>query len=67
MELLQLIEDWKGYSALSEMRRPEGYEQKLRETIDLLSNAKGLANFRQEYQIREALTTSDFPMLFGDV
>jgi len=67
MELLQLIEDWKGYSVLSEIRRPEGYEQRLKETIDLLSNARGIANFRHEYQIREAMTTSDFPLLFGDV
>jgi len=67
MELLQLIEDWKGYSALSEIRRPEGYEQKLRETIDLLSNARGLPAHKQEFMIKEALTTSDFPLLFGDV
>lgn len=67
MELLELMEDWKGFVALSDVRRPEGYEQKLKEAIDLLSNAKGLPAFRQEYLIREALTTSDFPLLFGDV
>ncbi len=66
-ELMKLIEDWGGYSALSEVRKPEGYEQKLKETIDLLNNTRGLPSHRQEYLIREALTTSDFPYLFGDV
>jgi len=67
MDFLKLIEDWRGYSALSEIRRPESYEQRLKETIDLLSNAIGMPTHRQEYLIREALTTSDFPLLFADV
>jgi hypothetical protein len=66
-ELLRLMEDWRGYSALSEVPKPEGYEQKLKETIDLLSNAQGFPQHRHEYLLREALTTSDFPYLFGDV
>ena len=66
-ELLKLMEDWKGYVSVRDVRRGEGYEQKLKETIDLLSNARGMPAFRQEYLIREALTTSDFPLLFGDV
>ena len=66
-ELINLIEDWKGFVALSDVKRPEGYEQKLTETIDLLSNANHLAPHRHEFLIREALTTSDFPLLFGDV
>lgn len=67
MDLMKLMEDWKGYIALSDVNRGEGYEQKLKETIDLLSNAHGLPAHRQEYLVREALTTSDFPLLFGDV
>lgn len=67
MELLKLMEDWKGYVALSGVTRPEGYEQKLKEAIDLLSNAKGFPAYKHEFLIREALTTSDFPLLFGDV
>lgn len=66
-DLMKLIEDWKGYIALSDVKRPEGYEQKLKETIDLLSNANHLAPHRHEFMVREALTTSDFPLLFGDV
>jgi len=67
MDLMKLMEDWKGYVALSDVGRGEGYEQKLRETIDLLSNARNLPPHKQEYLLREALTTSDFPLLFGDV
>jgi len=67
MELMKLMEDWKGYVALSDVGKGEGYEQKLKETVDLLSNAKHLPAFRQEYLIREAMTTDDFPLLFADV
>jgi len=66
-ELMKLIEDWSGYVALNDVQRGEGYEQKLKETIDLLSNARGLPSHRHEYLLREAMTTSDFPYLFGDV
>jgi len=67
MELLKLIEDWKGYVALSDVRRGEGYEQKLAETINLLNNTHGLPAHKHDYLLREAMTTSDFPYLFGDV
>lgn len=67
MELMELMEDWRGFVALSDVKKGEGYEQKLKETVDLLSNARNLPAHRQEYLIREALTTSDFPYLFGDV
>jgi len=67
MELLKLMEDWGGYAALSEINKGEGYEQKLTETINLLSNAKGLPPHKIRYLLQEALTTSDFPLLFGDV
>lgn len=66
-DLMKLVEDWRGYIALSDIKRPEGYEQKLTETINLLSNANRLAPHRHEFMVREALTTSDFPLLFGDV
>ena len=66
-DLMKLMEDWKGYVALSDVRKPEGYEQQLKETIDLLNNANHLAPHRHKYLLGEALTTSDFPYLFGDV
>ena len=67
MEMMKLMEDWNGYHALSDVSRGEGYEQKLKEVVDLLSNARGLPAHKHEYLMREALTTSDFPNLFGDV
>lgn len=66
-EFMKLMEDWSGYVALSEVKRPEGYEKRLKETIDLLTNARGFPQHRHQYLLREALTTSDFPYLFGDV
>jgi len=67
MELMKLMEDWKGYDALSEVKKPENWEAQLKETIELLNNTKGLPLYKHEYLMREALTTSDFPYLFGDV
>lgn len=67
MELLKLMEDWKGFVALSDVTRGEDYERKLVATMDLLSNAHNLPPHKIEYLIREAITTSDFPLLFGDV
>lgn len=67
MELLESMKSWDGFFALSEIKRPENYNQKYEATLDLLSNAKGLSPHRHEFMLREALTTSDFPYLFGDV
>jgi len=67
MEFMKLMESWDGYTVLNEQRRPEGWEQRLVEINNLLDNSKGLPRHRWEYLFREALTTSDFPYLFGDV
>jgi len=66
-ELMEIMEDWKGYEATSEIAKKPGYEMALAETIKLLSNANGLPHHKWEYLLREALTTSDFPLMFGDV
>ena len=66
-DLMKLMEDWNGYASASDIGKAEGYERKLTEVVDLLSNAKGLPAHKHEYLIREVLTTSDFPLLFGDV
>jgi hypothetical protein len=66
-DLLETMKSWDGYFALSETKKPENYDIKLKETLDLLSNAKGYSPHRHEFMLREALTTSDFPYLFGDV
>ncbi len=66
MELMEVMQDWEKYAVLNEVRKPEGYEMRLAETINLINNTKGLPTHRWEYLIKEALTTSDFPLLFGD-
>lgn len=67
MELMEAIKDWdKNYSVLSDVRKPEGYEMRLAETVNLINNTKGLPSHRWEFLMREALTTSNFPLLFGD-
>jgi len=67
MDFMKLMEDWNGYAAIKEAARGEGYDQRLNATIDLLTNAAGHPVHRHEYLLREALTTSDFPIMFGDV
>ena len=67
MDYLELLESEKGYTALRDVARGENYEQRLAEVFNLLGNTSGMAAHRREYMIREALTTSDFPLLFGDV
>ena len=66
-ELLKIMENWNGWEAIKEAPKPDGYEQRLTEVVDLLNNSKHLAPHRHEFLLREALTTSDFPYLFGDV
>ena len=63
-ELMDLIENWRGYTPLNGQRSDE---RKVREVIDLMTNARGVPQHRHEYELREAMTTSDFPYLFGDV
>jgi len=66
-EMMKLMEDWNGYVALSDIQRGNGYELLLKETIELLGNTNHLPAHRHEYLIREAMTTSDFPLMFADV
>ena len=67
MELLKAMEGWDKFVVLSERQKPDNWDNRLKETIDLLSNARHLAPHQHEFMLREALTTSDFPYLFGDV
>jgi len=67
MDLLEVMKDWGGYTSLHEVKKPENYEARLKEVVDLISNAKRLPAHQHEFLMREALTTSDFPYLFGDV
>ncbi len=67
-ELMTLMKEWdKSYVAIKEAQRPPGYDQAMAEVVGLLANSRGLPSHRREYLLREAITTSDFPLLFGDV
>jgi hypothetical protein len=52
MELLETLKSWDGYQAISEIKKPEGYDARLKEVVDLLSNTKGLAPHRHEFILR---------------
>ncbi len=62
-ELMKLMEDWNGYVSLSGRHS----DAEIGAFINLLSNAQNVPAHLHEYRIKEALTTSDFPNLFGDV
>ena len=66
-DFLELMESWKGYTAVSDVNLPENHLQRLKELNDLLGNTANLPQHKQEYLLREAMTTSDFGYLFADV
>ncbi|MBN1690445.1 MAG: hypothetical protein JW901_05450 [Dehalococcoidia bacterium] len=65
-ELLKVMEDWKGYQSSHEVKKPENYEQKLKEAVDLIYNNNRLAPHKRDFLVKEAMTTSDFPLLLAD-
>lgn len=63
-EFMQLMENWEGYRPVSAMRLSEAAMAK---ALDLLTNAQRLPLHRQRYLLQEAITTADFPNLFGGI
>jgi len=61
-EFLQLMENWKGYVPLG--AQPVN-EAAVARVIDLLANRERMPSYRHEYMLKEVITTSDFPTLFG--
>jgi len=61
-ELMQLLESTKGYA-----RVPRFSDEQLTEVQNLISNKMKLPSWKHELAIREAMTTSDFPLMFGDI
>jgi len=51
VEFLETLKSWDGYIAISEIKKPENYDERLKETIDLLSNAKGYPRHRHEFML----------------
>ncbi len=66
-DFVELTESWANDPALSDRVKPEGYDQRLMETQDFIASLRGMAPHVARYKLTEALTTSDFPLMFGDV
>ncbi len=66
MEFLQLMDNWNGFTVLGDHRQRFS-EAAVAKTLNLLLNTERLRTHRHEYLLREAITTSDFPGLFGFV
>jgi hypothetical protein len=63
-EFLQLMEDWRGFRSARPLA-PRFSHQELTEALALFSNTGRLPSHRHEFLLREALTSGDFPALFG--
>lgn len=61
-EFMQLMESWDGYTPASATNVNEAAVARL---VDLITNKNRLPAHRYEYLMREVITTSDFPNLFG--
>ena len=64
-EFMELMKE--GWDNFPSVRRMQVDESAIAETLDLLTNANGLPAHRHEYLVKEAITTSDFPTLLGNV
>ncbi len=61
MQLMEGANDWAGFRSVSQNIN-EAHAASL---IDLMANTRRLPAHRADYLFREAITTSDFPSLFG--
>ncbi len=63
--LKEMLDGWDGYQSV----RTENvsHDERILEMVNLLNNKSRFPAYKQEYLIREAMTTSDFPFLFGEI
>jgi hypothetical protein len=54
--------DWSGFQSAAKARVSP---QRLTEALRLIRNERSLSHYAHEFQLKEAITTSDFPLLFG--
>ncbi len=69
MEFMELQEAsaFEGYRQIARNRRPVNWDLRMARMIDLLENAEGAHSKIHQGRIVEAMGTTDFPTLFGDV
>ena len=63
-EFLKVMEDWNGFNPARKLRFSEA---QIASAVDLISNKAGYPAHKHEYLLKEVITTSDFPDLFGFV
>lgn len=61
-EFLQLIENWNGYAPVGKDRFSQA---DVAGVLDLISNRDRMPAHRHTFMLQEAITTSNFPELFG--
>ncbi len=59
-EFLEVMEGWGGYHKTRKVSKAAQSQ-----FIDLMTNRAGMPSHLHEYRVREVITTSDFPNLFG--
>jgi len=67
LKLKEMVDGWEGYQAIHRVDESVEHEERVLETINLLRNKARLPAHKHEYLVREAMTTSDFPILFGEI
>lgn len=70
MDFKQLMEEAQMEGFKHEAGRARGiasFNEKLAQFLGLISNTDGLSSHKRRYLMKEAETTSDFPVLFGTV
>ena len=63
-EFLDVLESWDGYRPVPSMQLNEAA---MAQALDLLNNTARMPAHRHRYLLTEAVTTSDFPVLFGGI
>jgi len=64
MEFLKVIEDWNGFNPVRDVRLDEAAMVR---AMDLINNKRGYPPHKWEFLMKEAITTDDFPYLFGQI
>lgn len=65
-DLMEVMHELDGYTPVKSMRQTDGYNQRFKEAVELITNAKRHPRHVHEFMMREAMTTSDFPLLYAD-
>ena len=63
-KFMQLMEGWDSYTPVNQVNLDEAA---IARAVDLLSNKSGKPRHRWDYELREVITTDEFPYLFGQI